>query len=174
MGIQINIGRKAMFVLVFGIILINIIFGVHRNKVVNTWIDSTREYTNYVFQCADKIGDLTYNEIVSTANELLNDEKLNEVILFYENNMGKRLARGINEANGAYYYYISDFKEALKLISTGEQQDISQGMTDINISLQRINNTTLSVNEAVEKINSGERTSNGRGNSSAFEFSVGF
>ncbi len=170
---QINIGRRAMFVLVFGIMLINIIFGVHRNKVVNAWIDSTRQYTNYVFECASKVGNLTYNEIVENANSLLNEEKLNEVISFYENNMNKRLARGISEANGAYYYYISNFKEALKLISTGEPQDVSQGMKDISSSLEKINDTTLSVNEAVEKINRGENTTSGRGNGPTFEFSIG-
>lgn len=79
-----------MFILVFGIILINIIFGIHRNKVVNAWIDSTREYTNYVFECGSKVGDLTYDEIVRNANELLNDEKLYKVISFYESNMEKR------------------------------------------------------------------------------------
>ncbi|MDO4535773.1 MAG: hypothetical protein Q4B63_08205 [Clostridium perfringens] len=162
-----------MFVLFFGITLVNIIFGVHRTKVVNAWIDSTREYTSYVFQCASKVGNLTYDEIVNNANSLLNEEKLNEAISFYESNMNKRLARGISTANSAYYQYIDNFREALKLISTGEPKDVSQGMADISSSLEKINDTTISVNEAVEKINSRQNTSRGMGNNS-FEFSIGF
>ena len=174
MGVQINIGRKAMYIIVFGIILINAVFGIHRNKVVNTWIDSTREYTSYVFECANQVGNLTYDEIVNKANNLLNEEKLDEAITFFENNMDKRLASGISTANSAYYKYVSNFKEALKLISTGEPKDVSQGMSDVSNSLQKINDTTMSVNEAVEKINSRQSTNNrGRGNSS-FEFSIGF
>ena len=174
MGIRINIGRRFAYIIVFGIILINAILGIHRNKVVNAWIDNTREYTSYVFQCANQVGNLTYNEIVNNANNLLNDEKLDEAIAFFESNMDKRLVSGISTANSAYYQYVYNFKEALKLISTGEPKDVSQGMSDVSSSLQKINDTTLSVNEAVEKINSRQSTNNrGRGNS-IFQFSIGF
>lgn len=69
---------------------------------------------------------------------------------------------------------MNNFREALELISTGKPQDVYQGMNNVSDLLQRINNTTLSVNEAVEKINSGQSTSSGTGSNSIFEFSIGF
>ncbi len=166
MGFQINIGRKATLILVAIIFFMSFGFNLYRNKVINIWIDEVNSYTSSIFDLTNSIGEyVEYEDIVNKANEILNTEKLDEIITFFENNISKKSIASISKVNGFYYQYISNFKEGIHLLAIG---DIQGGFKNINNALQNINDTTMLANETMEKINSGTN------NNSDFQFLIGF
>ena len=167
MGIHINVSRRVMLAIIGVIFLTTTIFGIHKNKIINTWLSSAGSYTDYVFDATNSMRECVSNEdIVKKANEILNGEELNETISFFEDSMDKKLTDGISQVNGFFYQYTNNFKEGLKEVATG---NITEGFKDIHTALQNINDTIMLSNETVEKINNKSNYNN----NSNFEFSIG-